>query len=104
RKSFTLNNGVQDNTALREHLTFDFYSAAGVPAPRTAAAQVYVNGEYYGVYQLIETIDRAFLKRWFNTKAGKGMMYEGSYGCDFLTGQSDDFEDGTCWEQEFDLD
>lgn len=103
RKSLTLNNGVQDSSALREHLSFYFYARSGVPAPRTAAAQVYVNDEYYGVYQLIETVDRAFLKRWFDTRAGKGAMYEGSYGCDFLSGAGE-FRDGTCWEQEFDLD
>lgn len=105
RKHLTLNNGVQDTTAMHEHLSFRYYRAVGVPAPRTAAIQVYVNGEYYGVYQLVETIDRQFLKRWFNTRLGKGMMYEGSYFCDILSGDGDNRpQDGSCWEREFELD
>lgn len=104
RKRLTLNNGRQDNTAMHEHLTFQFYRMAGVPAPKTAAAQVYVNNEYYGLYQLIEGVDRDFIERRFDTAHGKGMMYEGSYSCDFLTGNGDALADGGCWEREFELD
>jgi len=104
QKRLTLNNGVQDESAMREHLAYRFYRAVGIPAPRTAAIQVYVNGEYYGIYQLIESIERRFLRRWFNTSFGKGALYEGSYWCDFLTGEDSDPEDGSCWEREFELD
>jgi spore coat protein CotH len=104
QKRLTLNNGVQDTSALHEHLAYQFYRAIGVPAPRTASIQVYVNGEYYGIYQLIETIERPFLKRWFNTSLGKGMLYEGSYWCDLLTGDNSQPRDGSCWQREFELD
>src|SRR5690606_36675969 len=104
RKRLTLNNGRQDNTALHEHLTYQFYRMAGVPAPKTAAAQVYVNDEYYGLYQLIEGVDRDFIERRFAADNGKGMMYEGAYWCDLLTGDGDPLADGGCWEREFELD
>ncbi len=104
RKRLTLNNGRQDNTALHEHLTYQFYRMAGVPAPKTAAAQVYVNDEYYGLYQLVEGIDRDFIDRRFAAGDGKGMMYEGAYWCDLLTGDGDPLADGGCWEREFELD
>lgn len=100
----TLNNGVQDWSALHEHLSYQFYRMVGVTAPRSAAAVVYINDEYYGIYQHIETIDRHFLARHFDTSRGKGMMYEGSYHCDLLTGDDIAATDGTCWEREFDLD
>lgn len=104
RSTLTLNGGVQDSSAMREHLTYRYYREAGVPAPRTASVQVYVNGEYYGLYQNIETIDRRFLRRWFDTSAGKGAMYEGAYWCDFFSGEDAAFEDGHCWQREFELD
>lgn len=103
-KRFTLNNGRQDSTALHEHLSYEFYRMVGVPAPRTASIEMYLNDEYYGIYQFIETIDRHFLKRHFNEDSGKGMMYEGSYYCDLLTGDDAEPTDGNCWEREFDLD
>jgi spore coat protein CotH len=104
KKTLSLNNGVQDDTAMHEHLTFDFYRAAGVPAPRTAAIQVSVNGVYFGLYQLIETVDRSLLRRWFDTSGGDGMMYEGAYFCDFINGDDAALEDGYCWDREFELD
>jgi hypothetical protein len=100
----TLNNGRQDGTALHEHLTYKFYRMVGVPAPRTASVVLYLNDEYYGVYQLIETIDRQFLKEHFDTSAGRGAMYEGAYHCDLLTGDDIEMSDGHCWEREFELD
>ncbi len=103
-KRFTLNNGRQDSTALHEHLSYEFYRMVGVPAPRTSSVLLYLNDEYYGIYQFIETIDRHFLKRHFAEDTGKGMMYEGSYHCDLLTGDDAAPTDGTCWEPEFDLD
>lgn len=103
-KRLTLNNGRQDSTALHEHLSYKFYRMVGVPAPRTASVQLYLNDEYYGIYQFIETIDRQFLKRNFNEDSGKGMMYEGSYHCDLLTGDDAEPSEGSCWEPEFELD
>lgn len=100
----TMNNGRQDSTALHEHLSFKFYRMAGVPAPRTASVELYLNEENYGIYQFIETIDRHFLKRNFDETAGKGMMYEGAYHCDLLTGDDIEPSDGHCWEPEFELD
>lgn len=100
----TLNNGVQDWSALHEHLSYQFYRMVGVTAPRSASAVVYINNEYYGIYQHVETIDRQFLARHFDTSRGKGMMYEGAYHCDLLTGDNIAPTDGTCWQREFDLD
>jgi spore coat protein CotH len=103
RSTLTLNAGVQDPSAMREHLTYRYFREAGVPAPRTAAIQVYVNGEYYGLYQNVESIDRRFVRRHFDESAGKGMMYEGAYWCDFFSGDDSAYEDGHCWDREFAL-
>jgi len=98
---FTLHNEVQDFTQSHERMGYRLFRAIGVPAPRAVAAQVEVNGESWGPYVSIETIDRRFLKRWMPTN--DGMMYEGAYGCELIPGNVPDTLDGdSCFSREFD--
>ncbi|MDP2315230.1 MAG: CotH kinase family protein [Pseudomonadota bacterium] len=90
QKGLTLNNVVQDPTYLREHLTYTLFRTLGIPAPRVGWASVTVNGEPYGVSVLVETVDDAFLGRWYDDPTGA--LYEGSYGVDLLPGHELDFE------------
>jgi hypothetical protein len=77
-RKLTLNNNVVDPSTAREVLSYAIYRAAGVPAPRTAYAQLSltVPGKYdrvfVGLYTLIETVDRTFLDDRFGS--GKGML------------------------------
>jgi hypothetical protein len=98
---FTFNNGVQDNSASHERMGYSIYRDAGVPTPRIATARVFVNDELWGVYQHVETIDRRFLSRWFESK--EGMLYEGTYWCDLVSGNlpPDDNTDSTCLSREY---
>jgi spore coat protein CotH len=89
-RRLTLNNMVEDPTFLAERLAFHFFRAQGLPAPRCNSALVYVNGELFGVYANLETEDKTFLRRWFQSDDGN--LYE--------EGQVD-FEPGT--EASFDL-
>ncbi len=72
---FNLNNNYKDPTLMREKLSLDYMLEAGLPAPKSAYAKVYINGEYWGVYLLVEDIGKAFLKRNFGT--AKGNLYIG---------------------------
>jgi CotH protein len=97
-KHLTLNNTVQDPSASHERLGYALYRAMGVPAPRTAPARVFVNGQLYGTYLHVETVDRRFLSRWFGSN--DGMLYEGAYFCDLeLASIADD--DSGCLNREF---
>ncbi len=97
---FTLNNGVQDWTQEHEALGYAVYREMDVPSPRVGHAQVYVNGVYYGVYVHVETIDRRFLRRWFENN--DGMMYEGAYWCDLLPWNvPNDLDEWSCFDREF---
>lgn len=102
-KTVTLNNMVQDYTYIHEALAYQFYRAAGVPAPRTVYAHVYVNDEYYGLYLLVETIDDTFLARWYADNSGA--MYEGAYGVDLFDGSeySFDYDEGANYYDRSDL-
>ncbi|MSP56657.1 MAG: hypothetical protein EXR69_13810 [Myxococcales bacterium] len=88
-----LNNMVQDPSGVHDTLTYTLYRAAGLAAPRTGYVQVYVNGEYYGVYANIEAEDDTFLTRNFGET---GDLYEGAYGVDFYDGHETLFECDEC--------
>jgi hypothetical protein len=79
--TLTLNNMVQDPSFVHEHLAYTVYRAAGIPAPRVGWVWLEVNGEAFGLYLLVESIDDRFLARWFADPSGH--LYEGSYGQDF---------------------
>ena len=64
-KSLILDNLKQDPTGMHEMLAFRLFERMGLPAPREAFAQVYVNSRFAGVYVLIEPIDKRFLARVF---------------------------------------
>ncbi len=90
-----LQAGALDPTKAREALAFALFREAGVPAPRTALAEVTltVPGEhqkaYLGLYTLVEPVDRAFLKDRFGTDRGLLLRPQGLRGLDFL---GDDWE------------
>ena len=70
RKSFLLDNLVQDASGIRERAAMQLYQRLGVPAPREAHTVLYVNGEYAGLYGIVESIDKPFLGRVFGEQNG----------------------------------
>lgn len=89
-ESLTVNNMVQDPTYLAEWHAYTVFRAAGVPAPRVGWTRLVVNGEDWGLYALVESVDDTFLRRWY-TQAD-GALYEGAYGVDFDIGDEENFE------------
>ena len=85
----TLNSMVQDASMVHETLAYAAFRAMGVPAPRTGYAYVRVNGDDYGVYLDVETLDDVALKSRFQTTQH---LYEGEYTVDVRPGRSGDFE------------
>jgi hypothetical protein len=87
-KRLTLNNMVQDASFIHEVTAYKLYRAAGVPAPRASYSQVSVDGNYFGVYLNLESIDTVFAKRWYRSTKH---IYSGPYNCDIVPGN-------TCYE------
>lgn len=79
-RTLTLNAMVEDPTMMRETLGYRLYRAMGVPAPDTGYAQLAIDGAPYGVYVMVETVDKDFFDRRFGRHDGH--LYEGEYGCD----------------------
>jgi hypothetical protein len=66
QEKLTLNNFNQDDTSIHEWLAYRIFSAVGVPAPRVGYAHVTLDGQDYGTYLLVESLDeRDFLARNF---------------------------------------
>ncbi len=91
-RRMTLNNNKQDQGHLNQCLGYQFFSDAGVPAPRCNFARVFVNGEYLGVYSHIESVKKPFLREHFDSDGGN--LYEGTLS-DFRAGWDGTFEQKT---------
>jgi hypothetical protein len=84
-KKLTLNNMVQDRSMIHEVLAYDLFRAVGVAAPRTGYAYVRVNGDDYGLYLDLETLDDVSLPTWFGSTQH---LYEGEYSVDVKPGDA----------------
>ncbi|MBD3335841.1 MAG: T9SS type A sorting domain-containing protein [Candidatus Eisenbacteria bacterium] len=56
-----LNNAFLDPSFVREKCCYELCASAGLPAERTNYAALTINGEYWGLYNLIEQVDQEFL-------------------------------------------
>ncbi len=74
--TLNLANCITDATCMNEVLAHRLYREAGVPAPRTAYARVYLtvtgkhDRQYIGLYSMIENIDKNFADEVLGTKKG----------------------------------
>lgn len=73
-KKINLNNGVGDPSLQRDAIAYNLLAKAGIAVPRTAYAKVYINDKYWGLYLLVEQIDKTFLEH--NFANGKGNLYK----------------------------
>lgn len=65
-KKFNLKAENNDPSMIREYLSLHTYRNFGVPAARASYAQVYINGQYMGLYLNVEQIDDEFVDRRFD--------------------------------------
>jgi hypothetical protein len=74
--TINLHNNITDASWMNEVLSFRLYRDAGIPAPRTAWARVYVTitggdaRKYLGLYSLTENIDDDFTESRFAVEGG----------------------------------
>lgn len=77
-KSLNLNNGYQDPTMMREKLFLDFLNEKGLSAPRANYAKLYINGNYWGLYLMVERVNKTFCKDRFGNKNGNLFKGDGT--------------------------
>ncbi|MBD3385472.1 T9SS type A sorting domain-containing protein [candidate division KSB1 bacterium] len=103
--TFNLNNAFMDPTFVREKICYDIFRHY-MPAGRCAFVELYINGDYWGVYNNVEEVNKDFLDEWFSSD--KGNLYKGDprgnltwYGSDWAPYKSqyekDTNESGDDW-------
>ncbi|NLY21532.1 MAG: spore coat protein CotH [Tissierellia bacterium] len=73
----SLNASFQDNSYLKDYITYDMMNHMGVPSPLSSYVYITVNGEDWGLYIGIEEIEDAFVKRVYGKNHGK--LYKPDY-------------------------
>lgn len=71
---FVLNSQFADPSYMREYLTYEAMAYLGGITPYVSYCNLYVNGELFGFYLCIETIDNSFTER--HTDAEDAALYK----------------------------
>lgn len=71
-----LHNSVRDPSGMNESIAYGLFRKAGIPAPRTSYAKVYVtvpglhDQKYFGIYNLVEDVGSRFVQEHFKVSKG----------------------------------
>ena len=90
----SLNNIIQDATYMKDYWSYTFMNQMGLASPLCSYTEIYVNGEYWGLYLAVEGVEEAFLER--NYGEDYGELYKPdslSFGGGCGNGQAFDMQD-----------
>lgn len=97
----SLNNLIQDNTMMKDYLTYQLMNEFGVAAPLCSFVYITVNGEDWGLYLAVEGVEESFLQRSYGKDYGNlykpdSMSFGGGRGNgrNFNAEDFDGFPDG----------
>lgn len=76
-----LNGEHNDPTISRAKLCWDLLKEAKIPSARANHVELYINGEYRGLYANVEHIDKDYINSRYDDRNGN--LYKLYYGCDF---------------------
>jgi len=62
-QALVLDNMLLDKSMIRERVAMAFLRRFGVPAPRESFATLFINGQYAGLYAMVEEVDSGFAQR-----------------------------------------
>ncbi|MDO4311938.1 MAG: CotH kinase family protein [Eubacteriales bacterium] len=65
-----LNNIIQDNTYMKDYLTYQMMNYFGVASPLCSYVYITVNGEDWGLYLAVEGVEESFLQRTYGSSYG----------------------------------
>ena len=81
-KKINLNGQHNDPTLVREKLFYDTWKNAGMVERRTSFVRMYINHAYYGLYTILEEIDKDWLQRVYGENSGN--LYKCTYPADLV--------------------
>lgn len=73
-KVLVLDNMYNDPSFLREQLAFSVFEESGIKVPRESFARLTVNGQYWGLYAIVEPLDQIFVAN--HVDGGEGNLFE----------------------------
>ena len=89
-EKLNLNGEHNDPSIVRSKLCWDLFQDIGMVSSRAAHAELYINGDYYGLYVSVEHIDDSFIEK--NYVDGSGNLWKCIWPAD-LTYRGNDAED-----------
>jgi uncharacterized protein (TIGR03437 family) len=78
--SFSLSNAWNDPSFVREKPYYEMAAAAGLKAPRSNFAALYINDQYWGLYVMSEVVNGDFLTSRFAKGDDGGNLYKAQIG------------------------
>lgn len=81
-EKLNLNGEHNDPSVMRAKVCWDILRKWNIPAPRSNHVQLYINGDYYGLYLSVEHIDEEFAKARFSNNDGN--LYKCTYPADLV--------------------
>ena len=66
-----LNNIIQDNTYMKDYVSYQMMSGFGVDSPLCSYVYLTVNGEDFGLYLAVEGVEESFLERNYGNDYGE---------------------------------
>lgn len=84
---FVLNNNFADPSYMREILSYQAMAAIGETVSKASFINVYINGELYGLYTMVESVDDSFLDSNFGNN--DGTLYRMDQGSNLVYKEDD---------------
>lgn len=102
-EKLNLNGEHNDPSISRSILCWNLLRKIGIPAPRANHVELYINGNYYGLYVNVEHIDENFVANRFGNNDGN--LYKCYYGVDFnyISNNSDAYKFGDNGRRTYEL-
>ncbi|MDX1943481.1 MAG: CotH kinase family protein [Saprospiraceae bacterium] len=105
-----LSNAFRDPSFVRELLSYEI-ARNYMPAPKANFAKVFVNDQYLGIYQNVESVDDRFLEEFYGNDAGELIKCDPDWSVDQAPGCTDSDksslmyigEDSTCYMRFYEL-
>jgi spore coat protein H len=79
-EKMNLNGEHNDPSITRSRICWEWLRECNVPAPRATHVEVYINGDYFGLYIMVEHVDEEFVKSRFDNDDGN--LYQCLYPAD----------------------
>jgi len=86
-KKLNLGNSFADLYRQKDRVAYELFKRAGVAAPRSAYAEVYINDIFINMYLLVEQIDKTFIKENF-ADLGSSLTKKGPTGSKVIYGDN----------------